>query len=104
MPRDRGCKRVWLCQPPLGEDCVDVRTDQPRQILERAFERAGKTLNADKLKAALPRLARTSVDAGHLRYLYGALTAAIWLDERENRQRIARPVAAVPAGSTMTEK
>jgi hypothetical protein len=49
-------------------------------------------------------LARTSVDAGHLRYLYGALTAAIWLDERENRQRIARPVAAVPAGSTMTEK
>ena len=29
-----------------------------RQILERAFERAGKTLTDDKLKGALPRLAR----------------------------------------------
>ena len=33
-----------------------------RQIIERAFERAGKKFSEAKLKAALPRLARASVD------------------------------------------
>ena len=33
-----------------------------RQIISRAFERAGKPYSEDKLKAALPRLARNSVD------------------------------------------
>ncbi len=33
-----------------------------RQIVERAFERAGKKFAEAKLKAALPRLARTSID------------------------------------------
>ncbi len=33
-----------------------------RQIIERAFERAGRKFSEAKLKAALPRLARTSVD------------------------------------------
>jgi GTP diphosphokinase / guanosine-3',5'-bis(diphosphate) 3'-diphosphatase len=33
-----------------------------RQILDRAFERAGRPLNDEKLKAALGRLARTSVE------------------------------------------
>ena len=33
-----------------------------RQIVKRAFERAGKTLSDDKLKAALPRLARQNID------------------------------------------
>jgi guanosine-3',5'-bis(diphosphate) 3'-pyrophosphohydrolase len=33
-----------------------------RQILERAFERAGKAFSDDKLKGALPRLARTSIE------------------------------------------
>ncbi|MFN3686870.1 RelA/SpoT family protein [Salinarimonas sp.] len=32
------------------------------QILERAFERAGKAFSEEKLKAALPRLARSSVE------------------------------------------
>ncbi|RZK85774.1 MAG: bifunctional (p)ppGpp synthetase/guanosine-3',5'-bis(diphosphate) 3'-pyrophosphohydrolase, partial [Methylobacterium sp.] len=32
-----------------------------RQILDRAFERAGKSFSDDKLRGALPRLARTSV-------------------------------------------
>ncbi|MDB5570285.1 MAG: rsh [Hyphomicrobiales bacterium] len=32
------------------------------QIVRRAFERAGKTYQADRLKAALPRLARQTVD------------------------------------------
>jgi len=33
-----------------------------RQIVERAFERAGKRFSESKLKAALPRLARASID------------------------------------------
>jgi GTP diphosphokinase / guanosine-3',5'-bis(diphosphate) 3'-diphosphatase len=33
-----------------------------RQIVERAFERAGRKFSESKLKAALPRLARTSID------------------------------------------
>jgi guanosine-3',5'-bis(diphosphate) 3'-pyrophosphohydrolase len=33
-----------------------------RQILERAFERAGKAFSDEKLKGALPRLARTSIE------------------------------------------
>ena len=33
-----------------------------RQIVLRAFERAGKTFAEDKLKSALPRLARQSVE------------------------------------------
>ena len=33
-----------------------------RQIIERAFERAGKKFSEAKLKAALPRLARSSID------------------------------------------
>ena len=33
-----------------------------RQILERAFQRAGKPFSDEKLKGALPRLARTSID------------------------------------------
>ena len=33
-----------------------------RQIVKRAFERAGKTFSQEKLKSALPRLARQTVD------------------------------------------
>ena len=33
-----------------------------RQIVERAFERAGKKFSESRLKAALPRLARSSID------------------------------------------
>ena len=33
-----------------------------RQIVERAFDRAGKKFSESRLKAALPRLARTSID------------------------------------------
>jgi GTP pyrophosphokinase len=33
-----------------------------RQLVERAFQRAGRAYSDDKLKAALPRLARASVD------------------------------------------
>jgi hypothetical protein len=36
-------------------------------------------------------LNRKAIDAGRMRYLYSALTGAIWLGEREDRRRIARP-------------
>ncbi len=43
-------------------------------------------------------LSRTTIDAGRLRYLYGALTAAIWLGQREDRQHIARRVVTELSG------
>ena len=50
-------------------------------------------------------LNRRTIDAGHLRYLYGALTAALWLGKQEDRRRIARlpdtPPAPGPHASTM---
>jgi hypothetical protein len=82
-----------------------VNWETYRPVLQaQLLDRANPLYQVVDIRRVERLLARTSVDAGHLRYLYGALTAAIWLDERENRQRIARPVAAVPAGSTMTEK
>jgi guanosine-3',5'-bis(diphosphate) 3'-pyrophosphohydrolase len=68
-----------------------------RQILERAFERAGKTLNPDKLKAALPRLARTSVDdvmaaVGRGEMFSGDVVKAVYPDYKDDR-RIAPPGA-----------
>ena len=47
-------------------------------------------------------LRRATVSARHLRYLYGALTAAIWLGEHEDRRQIARPWKVGPAGETIT--
>ena len=68
-----------------------------RQILERAFERAGKTLNPDKLKAALPRLARTSIDdvmaaVGRGEMFSGDVVKAVYPDYKDER-RIAAPDA-----------
>ena len=47
-----------------------------RQIVVRAFERAGKQYGDDRLRAALPRLARASVDdvlaaVGRVRSVHG---------------------------------
>jgi guanosine-3',5'-bis(diphosphate) 3'-pyrophosphohydrolase len=68
-----------------------------RQILERAFERAGKTLNPDKLKAALPRLARTSIDdvmaaVGRGEMFSGDVVKAVYPDYKDDR-RVAPPDA-----------
>jgi GTP pyrophosphokinase len=68
-----------------------------RQILERAFERAGKTLNPDKLKAALPRLARTSIDdvmaaVGRGEMFSGDVVKAVYPDYKDDR-RVAPPEA-----------
>ena len=68
-----------------------------RQILERAFERAGKTLNPDKLKGALPRLARTSVEdvmaaVGRGEMFSGDVVKAVYPDYKDDR-RTAHPEA-----------
>jgi GTP pyrophosphokinase len=62
-----------------------------RQILERAFERAGKTLSQDKLKGALPRLARTSVDdvmaaVGRGEMFSGDVVKAVYPDYKDDRR------------------
>ncbi|APF37197.1 bifunctional (p)ppGpp synthetase/guanosine-3',5'-bis(diphosphate) 3'-pyrophosphohydrolase [Chelatococcus daeguensis] len=62
-----------------------------RQILERAFERAGKAFSDDKLKAALPRLARQSIDdvlaaVGRGEMFSGDVVQAIYPEYREDRR------------------
>jgi len=49
-------------------------------------------------------LNRKAIDAGRMRYLYSALTAAIWLGEREDRRRIARPMHADSAHGSIAPK
>ncbi|HZZ59870.1 MAG TPA: bifunctional (p)ppGpp synthetase/guanosine-3',5'-bis(diphosphate) 3'-pyrophosphohydrolase [Roseiarcus sp.] len=72
-----------------------------RQIVERAFERAGKKFSESKLKAALPRLARTSVDdvfvgVGRGEIYSADVVRAVHPDFKEERK--ARP--AVPQNET----
>ncbi len=68
-----------------------------RQIVERAFERAGKKFSESKLKAALPRLARTSIDdvfigVGRGEIYSTDVVRAVHPDFREER----RAGAAIP--------
>lgn len=58
------------------------------QILERAFERAGKAFSEEKLRAALPRLARTSVDdvlaaVGRGEMFSGDVVRAVYADFKD---------------------
>ncbi|HEX8164716.1 MAG TPA: bifunctional (p)ppGpp synthetase/guanosine-3',5'-bis(diphosphate) 3'-pyrophosphohydrolase [Beijerinckiaceae bacterium] len=62
-----------------------------RQILGRAFERAGKTLSDDKLKVALPRLARTSIEdvlaaVGRGEMFSGDVVKAVYPDFKDDRR------------------
>jgi GTP pyrophosphokinase len=62
-----------------------------RQILERAFQRAGKPLSDDKLKAALPRLARTSIDdvlsaVGRGEMFSGDVVRGVYPEYKEERR------------------
>jgi GTP pyrophosphokinase len=62
-----------------------------RQIIERAFERASKAFAEDKLKAALPRLARASVDdvlaaVGRGEMFSGDVVKAVYPDYKEERR------------------
>ena len=61
-----------------------------RQILERAFQRAGKSFSDEKLKAALPRLARGSADdvlsaVGRGEIYSGNVVKAVYPDYVERR-------------------
>jgi GTP pyrophosphokinase len=62
-----------------------------RQILERAFQRAGKAFSDDKLKAALPRLARSSIEdvlsaVGRGEMFSGDVVRGVYPDYKEERR------------------
>ncbi|HYF55507.1 MAG TPA: bifunctional (p)ppGpp synthetase/guanosine-3',5'-bis(diphosphate) 3'-pyrophosphohydrolase [Salinarimonas sp.] len=70
-----------------------------KQILERAFERAGKAFTDEKLKGALPRLARQSVEdvlaaVGRGEMFSGDVVKAVYPDYKEDRRA---PGAGAPA-------
>ena len=71
-----------------------------RQILDRAFERAGKSFSEEKLRGALPRLARASADdvfaaVGRGEMFSGDVVRAVYPDYKDDR-RIASPSPQVP--------
>ncbi len=62
-----------------------------RQILERAFQRAGKAFSDDKLKGALPRLARTSIEdvlsaVGRGEMFSGDVVRGVYPDYKDERR------------------
>jgi guanosine-3',5'-bis(diphosphate) 3'-pyrophosphohydrolase len=62
-----------------------------RQILERAFERAGKAFSDEKLKGALPRLARASLDdvlaaVGRGEMFSGDVVRAVYPEHKDDRR------------------
>ncbi|KAA2242044.1 RelA/SpoT family protein [Salinarimonas soli] len=68
-----------------------------RQILERAFERAGKAFSEEKLKGALPRLARGTVEdvlaaVGRGEMFSGDVVKAVYPDYKEERRTPGAPV------------
>jgi len=67
-----------------------------RQIVSRAFERAGKAFSDERLKAALPRLARHSIDdvlsaVGRGEMYSGDVVRAVHPDFKEERSTGALP-------------
>ena len=72
-----------------------------RQIVLRAFERAGKVFAEDKFKAALPRLARQSVEdvlaaVGRGEMFSGDVVRAVHPDFKEERRPQASPAKGEP--------
>jgi GTP diphosphokinase / guanosine-3',5'-bis(diphosphate) 3'-diphosphatase len=68
-----------------------------QQILERAFERAGKAFSDDKIRAALPRLARGSTEdvmaaVGRGEMFSGDVVKAVYPDYKEDRRASASSV------------
>ncbi|HEV7874704.1 MAG TPA: bifunctional (p)ppGpp synthetase/guanosine-3',5'-bis(diphosphate) 3'-pyrophosphohydrolase, partial [Enterovirga sp.] len=62
-----------------------------RQILERAFQRAGKPFSDDKLKGALPRLARGTIDdvlaaVGRGEMFSGDVVRGVYPEYKEDRR------------------
>lgn len=67
-----------------------------RQILERAFQRAGKPFSDDKLKGALPRLARSSLDdvlsaVGRGEMFSGDVVRGVYPDYKDERRPAEEP-------------
>ena len=72
-----------------------------RQIVLRAFERAGKAFSEDRLKAALPRLARQNVEdvlaaVGRGEMFSGDVVRAVHPDFREERRPQTTPAKGEP--------
>ncbi|GAB6843841.1 GTP pyrophosphokinase [Methylorubrum rhodinum] len=73
-----------------------------RQILDRAFERAGKSFSDEKLRGALPRLARASTEdvfaaVGRGEMFSGDVVKAVYPDFKDER-RAGGPAANGAAG------
>ena len=79
-----------------------------RQILERAFQRAGKAFSDEKLRGALPRLARSSADdvlaaVGRGEMFSGDVVRGVYPDYVERRgESEGRPLAKNLNGSGAT--
>jgi GTP pyrophosphokinase len=66
------------------------------QILERAFERAGRAFSDEKLKGALPRLARISIEdvlaaVGRGEMFSGDVVRAVYPDYKDERRGAGKP-------------
>lgn len=73
------------------------------QILERAFERAGRPFSDEKLKGALPRLARASIEdvlaaVGRGEMFSGDVVRAVYPDYKEERRASGEARAAAESG------
>jgi len=73
-----------------------------RQILDRAFERAGKTFTEEKLKGALPRLARAGTEdvfaaVGRGEMFSGDVVRAVYPDFKDERRTGPAGVSQPPA-------
>jgi len=74
-----------------------------RQILDRAFERAARSFSEDKLRGALPRLARTSTEdvfaaVGRGEMFSGDVVRAVYPDHKDERRTGATPLQQPAAG------
>ncbi|AWN36154.1 RelA/SpoT family protein [Methylobacterium radiodurans] len=72
-----------------------------RQILDRAFERAGKSFSEDKLRGALPRLARGSTEdvfaaVGRGEMFSGDVVRAVYPDYKDERRAAASSAPQLP--------
>jgi GTP diphosphokinase / guanosine-3',5'-bis(diphosphate) 3'-diphosphatase len=75
------------------------------QILERAFERAGRPFSDEKLKGALPRLARSTVDdvlasVGRGEMFSGDVVRAVYPDYQDERRTIEYGLGSLTPGSS----
>ena len=72
-----------------------------RQILDRAFERAGKNFSDEKLRGALPRLARQSTEdvfaaVGRGEMFSGDVVKAVYPDYKDERRAASQPAPTGP--------